>query len=77
MTTGARLKKDRRYLKLIIRGLFATTIWFALGLGVGWYQGNNGGFRRGVLMMSELVITMLDKKKNASTDIRPKKYWDL
>ena len=77
MTTGTRLKKDRRYLRLIARGLLATTLWFGLGLGIGWYHGSNGGFRRGVVLMSEFVITMLDKKENASTDTHPKKYWDM
>jgi hypothetical protein len=78
MTTGTRLKRDRLYTKLIIRGLLASTIWFCAGMLCGWYIGNTGGFRRGVIMTSSLVLSLMEKKEEASTlDAKPKKEWAL
>ena len=47
---------------MLLRLVLSTSIWFCMGVGVGWYHGNLGGFHRGVLNTSELFIKVLDSR---------------
>jgi hypothetical protein len=70
MTTGTRLRKAK---SKIIPLLLSTTIWTVAGTSFGWYVGSQGGFKRGVNLVADLVIQLHD------IDLRPapRKYTDI
>ena len=77
MTTGTRLTNPSIALK--ISGLvFSATLWACIGSFAGHYVGNQQGFRRGVVTMTDLVLQLTAKReeKNVTVD-EPRHYWDL
>jgi len=75
MTTGTRLKNPSIVLK-IASLLLSATLWCGIGSFIGWQAGNAGGFRRGVNLTADLIITLMDKKED-TTSLSPRKYQDL
>ena len=77
MTTGTRLTNPSIALK--IAGLvFTASLWLFAGTGIGWYVGQEGGFKRGVNLTANLILELAAKREERNVTVdESRHYWDL
>ena len=81
MTTGTRLTNGLPVWLTVLKLLTSATVWCLIGSFLGWNIGQAGGFRRGIVLMSNTVIQLAEKLKQDderdASSLRPPKYTDL
>lgn len=80
MTTGRRLNKwpiVATIGKVTIKILASATIWCTIGSYIGWHIGNDGGFKRGVHLTSNLAIELMKPDKDdQDIVVYPRSDWN-
>lgn len=59
----------------ILRGTVTLTLVAVLSSWIGWKQGHDAGFRRGVIAVSDMILEIIPKKDQEERIMPTRKVW--